>query len=143
MGPVMTTLRGFAAGPGTSMLLAAGLALTLAACARPAPTPPVKVTRAAHSGPYADGRVHVETVRYNGRDYRVSIRRLPASEIFALKVAAPGRALGGTRGDLRIVQQIALSTLRHYACRSGHRAEAIPDSARHAKGAWQMKARCV
>lgn len=113
----------------------------LAACQKAAREPRPGIT--AHAGPYADGREHVETVRYNGRDYRVSMRRLPASDIFALRVAAPGRALGGTPGDLRIVSQIALSTLRHFACADGRRARPLPDTARHEKGTWTLKARCT
>ncbi len=123
-----------------AMAKAAAVALVLCGCAR-TPTPTVHEA-AASAGPYADGRQHRERVRYNGRDYDVVIRHEGAG-IFQLVVSAPGRRLGETAGDGHIVEAIALSTLRHFACRSGARAVTIPASLKPEAGRWHMQGRCT
>ena len=115
-------------------------ALLLASCTAAPPPPAQQASPAA--GPYADGRRHHERVRYNGRDYDVALRHEGAG-IFHIVVSAPHRRLGHTAGDGRIVEGIALSTLRHFACRSGARASALPGTLKAAQGRWQLKARCV
>ncbi len=83
-----------------------------------------------------------EPVNYNGRMYRVTFRQKSGPGHYEVTVAAPGRKLGGTAGDRRIVEQIAASTVRHFNCRDGHRAHIVPGSQKHGKGRWIMQAKC-
>jgi hypothetical protein len=59
-----------------------------------------------------------------------------------VKVSAPGRRLGGTAGDERIVEQIAVSTVRHFTCRDGEQARVRSGSARMRDGVWHMVIMC-
>ncbi len=83
-----------------------------------------------------------EPVNYNGRMYRVTFRQKSGPGHYEVTVAAPGRKLGGTDGDRRIVEQIAVSTVRHFNCRDGHHARIVPGSQKHEKGRWIMQAKC-
>ncbi len=114
------------------------LAAALSACART--DNGVRVT--STSTPYADGKRHSEPVNYNGRNYVVSFTYMPRAGNYRVSVAGKGRALGGTAGDRAIVEQVARSTVRHFACPSSQKGHIIPGSQRHEGGKWHMLARC-
>lgn len=116
-----------------SILLGLGVAAT--AC-QEKPAVPVAVS------PYANGAQHTEPVVYNGRPYEVSFRFDVAAKHYEVEVAGKDRNLGASPGDQRIVEQVAASTVRHFACPTGQRGEIVPGSARHSGAAWAMRARC-
>lgn len=118
-----------------SILLGLGVAAT--ACQEKPPPVPVVAS------PYSDGAEHSEPVVYNGRRYEVSFRFDAAAKHYDVKVAGRGRKLGATPGDQAIVEQVAVSAVRHFACPTGQRGEILPGSARHAGEAWAMQARCA
>ena len=97
--------------------------------------------RTAPGGASVSGK-RTEPVNYNGRMYRVTFRQKSGPGHYEVTVAAPGRKLGGTDGDRRIVEQIAASTVRHFNCRDGHRAHIVPGTQKHEKGRWIMQAKC-
>jgi len=97
--------------------------------------------RTAPGGATVSG-TRTEPVNYNGRMYRVSFRQKSGPGHYEVVIAAPGRKLGGTDGDRRIVEQIAASTVRHFNCRDGHRARIVPGTQKHEKGRWIMQAKC-
>jgi hypothetical protein len=116
-----------------SILLGLGVAAT--ACQEKPAVPVV-------ASPYADGAQHTEPVVYNGRPYEVSFRFDAAAKHYEVTVAGKGRKIGATAGDRQIVEQIAASTVRHFACPTGQRGEIVPGSVRHAGDGWAMQARC-
>ncbi len=120
--------------------MAATLACALAACAAPqhAPSPLSDATRATSA---QGGGWRSEPVIYNGRRYAVSFRNAGANAR-QVRVAAPGRRLGATRGDGRIVSQIASSTVAHFTCRSG-KARLRPGSLKPRDGRWHMLVDCL
>lgn len=95
------------------------------------------------SSPYADGVKHTEPVFYNGKHYEVSFRFNAGADLYHVTVAGKGRRLGGTPGDQEIVEQVAVSAVRHFACPTGQRGQVVPGSARHGDGAWALDARCA
>ncbi len=97
--------------------------------------------RTAPGGAAVSG-TRTEPVNYNGRMYRVTFRQKSGPGHYEVVVAAPGRKLGGTDGDRKIVEQIAASTVRHFNCRDGHRARIVPGTQRHENGRWVMQAKC-
>ncbi|HHN66443.1 MAG TPA: hypothetical protein ENK15_00180 [Thermopetrobacter sp.] len=111
--------------------------LIVAACAQGGG--PEKAPR-LEAGPVKAAAARREPVIYNGRRYVVTFRK--AGEGWLTTVAAPGRALGGTEGDRRIVEQIARSTVRHYTCRDGQKGR-VRGPARHHDGVWRMTIRCL
>ncbi len=58
------------------------------------------------------------------------------------RVSAPGRRLGATRGDARIVAQVAASTVQHFTCRDGQKAHVRPGSLQPRNGHWLMLVDC-
>ncbi len=112
------------------------LAAALSACARA--DNGVRVT----SSPQVARASRSEPVNYNGRVYQVSLRFAPEKNAHRVTVAAPGRALGGTAGDRMIVEQVAKSTVRHFACPGRQKGRIIPGTQRHAHGKWHMLVRC-
>ncbi len=119
-------------------VLLAAVAATSAGCAKKDAAPAVG---AAPGGAKVSG-VRTEPVNYNGRMYRVSFRQKDGPGHYVVTVAAPGRKLGGTDGDRKIVERIAMSTVRHFNCRDGHKARIVPGTQKHANGRWIMQARC-
>ena len=96
--------------------------------------------RVEHSAPGLPA-ARRERVNYNGRYYDVSMQRRGGGHL--VRVSAPGRRLGATAGDRRIVEQIAASTVNYFACREGGRAKVLPGSQRHVAGRWEMVVRCM
>ena len=94
------------------------------------------------STPYADGSRHTEPVNYNGKRYQVSFRYMPQNRNYLVEVAGKGRNLGARPGDRAIVEQVASSTVRHFACPNGQKATIVPGTAHHDRGKWRMNARC-
>ncbi len=119
-----------------SLLLLAGLALPPGGCARDEGA----AIRVEHRPPGLPA-ARRERVNYNGRYYDVSMRHRAGGHL--VRIAAPGRKLGGTAGDRRIVEQIAISTVGYFACREGGRARVVPGSQRHGAGRWEMMVRCM
>ena len=116
------------------LALAAGLALS--ACEQPS-----RVEVAV--SPYADGQEHVEPIVFNGKRYDVSFRFRPAGNHYEVTVQGKGRKLGATPGDRQIVEQVAVSAVRHFACATGQRGEVVAGSPQHGGSAWGMQVRCA
>jgi hypothetical protein len=95
------------------------------------------------ASPYADGIEHIEPVVYNGKSYDVGFRFSAAGNMYEVTVAGKGRRLGGTAGDQKIVEQVAISAVRHFACPTGQRGEVVAGSTRHGGSAWGMQVRCT
>ena len=125
-------------------MLAAGL---LAGCAEqgrqgmePRNVPLPKARRSVAKGADTE-QWRTEPVIFNGRRYTVSFRKTGRNTRLA-KVRAPGRRLGTSRGDGRIVAEVAASTVHHFTCRDSQRAGVLPGSLRPAHGAWLMTITC-
>lgn len=96
------------------------------------------------SSPYADGVNHTEPVFYNGRHYDVSFRFDAHANAYEVSVAGKGgRSLGSEAGDQAIIEAIATSTVRHFACAASQKASVMPGSPRHSDGRWSLQARCA
>jgi hypothetical protein len=117
--------------------LALAMGLVVSGCEQPPQGPAVVVS------PYADGGEHVEPIVYNGKRYEVSLRFQPAGNVYDVTVAGNGRKLGGTPGDQQIVEQVAISAVRHFGCATGQRSQVISGSARHGGSAWGLQVRCA
>ncbi len=87
------------------------------------------------------GGWRTEPVIFNGRRYAVSFRN-SGSRTRQVKVSAPGRKLGVTRGDGKVVAQIASSTVAHFTCKSG-KARVRAGTARPTNGHWRMLVDCL
>lgn len=95
------------------------------------------------SSPYADGVTHTEPVFYNGKHYDVSFRFNAHANAYEVTVAGKGgRPLAAGDGDRVIVEAIGTSTVRHFACATGHKSAVVPGTTRHAAGRWDMRTRC-
>ena len=116
--------------------LALAMGLTVSGCEQPSGV-------AVAASPYADGARYVEPVVYNGKRYDVSLRFQPAVKVYDVTVAGKGRKLGGTPGDRQIVEQVAISAVRHFGCPTGQRGQVVSGSARHAGSHWGMQVRCA
>ena len=115
---------------------AAGLFVLLAGCSGQKAT----VTR----NPYLDGAAHKEPVFYNGKHYDMRFRYLAASNSYDINIAGRGgRKLGNKPGDAKIVREVVVSALRHFACARGQKGHVVPGSIRHESGSWRMQARCL
>jgi len=118
----------------------AALALLGACAQQPMPEDaPVPQARPQAAGSAAGWRT--EPVIYNGRRYAVAFRRVGARERL-VKISAPGRRLGSTKGDGRVVAQIATSAVHHFTCRDGQAARVKPGSLRARGGAWTLVVIC-
>ena len=80
-----------------------------------------------------------EPVIYNGRRYQVAFRQRGAGH-FDVRISAPGRRLGHTAGDGRIVRAVAAAAVHHFRCRSSQQARL--HDVRAENGRWVMKASC-
>jgi hypothetical protein len=116
--------------------LALAMGLALSGCEQPRGAVIV-------SSPYADGAEYTEPVVYNGKRYDVSLRYQAAGNLYDVTVAGNGRKLGGTPGDQQIVEQVAISAVRHFGCPTGQRGHVVSGSARHGGSAWGMQVRCA
>lgn len=116
--------------------LAMALGVVLSGCEKPSGVTVV-------SSPYADGVEHIEPVVYNGKRYDVSFRFQAAGNIYEVTVAGKGRKLGATPGDQQIVEQVAISAVRHFACPTGQRGQVVSGSTQHGGSAWGMQVRCA
>jgi hypothetical protein len=88
------------------------------------------------SSPYQSGQRQTEPVFYNGQQYEVSFTFNAIANVYDMIVSGSGgRPLGGTPGDRKVVEAIAASAVRHFAC---------PDrqKGRHNGSAWELQARC-
>lgn len=123
-------------------LAIAGMAVAvLAGCAAERPKLVVANT---NPSPYASGNIHTEPLFYNGKTYQVRMQHVVAEQVFNVNVSAPGRLLGKTAGDERIVSEVGRNAVRHFACSDSQRAQVEPGSARPAVNAgWDMRVRCV
>ena len=117
--------------------LALAMGLAVSGCEQPGEA------AAVVSSPYADGAEHVEPIVYNGKRYDVSLRFLAPANVYDVTVAGTGRKLGGTPGDRQIVEQVAMSAVRHFGCPTGQRGQVVEGSARHGGSAWGMQVRCA
>ena len=111
----------------------------LAACAAEQQQP-VLTNAPAKKQAHATGW-RTEPIIYNGRRYAVSFRNTGGSSR-QVKVAAPGRKLGATRGDGRVVEQVASSTVAHFTCKSG-KARVRAGSMKPVDGSWRMIVDCI
>lgn len=85
------------------------------------------------------GRWRTEPVIYNGRRYALSWRKTPG-DAFEARIAAPGRKLGATKGDARIIREVAGAAMHHFNCKSSERARV--SALRPVNGRWEMLVRC-
>ena len=93
---------------------------------------------------YRNGETQTQPVIYNGKPYRVGFTFRSATNLYDVTVSGKGgRPLGGKDGDRKIVEQIASSTVRHYACRDSQKGRILPGTAQHSGKKWRMQARCV
>ncbi len=124
-------------------LLLAGMAcaVLLAGCARREELPPPPVAKKARPASTHATGWRTEPVIYNGRRYAVSFRQT-GRHTRLVKVSAPGRKLGATKGDGRIIAEVATSTVHHYTCRDSQRASLRPGSLRPRNGQWRMTVVC-
>ena len=96
------------------------------------------------SSPYSSGETHTEPVVFNGRPYTVAFAFKASDDAYDVTVAGKnGRPLGGQEGDRKIVEQIASSTVRHFACPDSKKGRIVPGSTKHVGDKWQMRARCA
>lgn len=95
------------------------------------------------NSPYSSGQTHVEPVVYNGRRYNVAFRFQAAQNLYDVRISAAGRKLQGRAGDRKVVEQLATSAVRHFACPSGLKGQIVPGSQVHDGQAWKLKARCA
>ncbi len=116
------------------------LVILVSACA--AEKPKLAVVN-DNPSPYAQGQTHTEPLYYNGRTYRVQFRHIIEQKVFDVNVSVPGRQLGSTSGDARIVTEVGRNAVNHFACRSSQKAQIVPDSPAPANGGWNMQAKCV
>jgi hypothetical protein len=117
------------------VLLVAGLAL--AACDKPA-------ARVYSALPAAAERAeHNEPVFYNGKHYSVRFKFNDASRTYDVTISGKGRSLGSGAGDRQVVEQIAISAVRHFACPTGQKGHVVPGTPRHTGTAWSLQARCA
>ncbi len=120
-----------------AMMLMVGAVAVLAACQTRSN---VRVV----SSPYSSGKTHTEPVVFNGKPYTVGLTYRAQRDAYDVTVSGQnGRALGGTDGDRKIVEQIGSSTVRHYACPSSKKGRIVPGSSRHTGKNWLMQAKCV
>ncbi len=117
--------------------LALAMGMVLSGCEKP----PSGVTIV--SSPYADGVEHVEPIVYNGKRYDVSFRFKASDNHYDVTVEGRGRKIGATAGDQKIVEQVAISAVRHFACPTGQRGQVVSGSAQHAGSGWAMRVRCA
>ena len=95
------------------------------------------------SSPYANGVAHTEPVNYNGKSYAVRFRFNATLNVYDVTVRGKGRVLGSKPGDQAVVEQVAKSAIRHFACPNGQKGYTVPGTARHAAGSWHMQTRCA
>ena len=122
--------------PSRSVLYASmtAAAMLLAACAG-APTMPERAAPIT-----AETQAwRAEPVIYNGRRYRVAFRKR-ADGRYDVRISAPGRRLGHTAGDGRIMRAVAEAAVHHFHCRSSQ--EVRLRNLRPEKGRWLMEASC-
>ena len=125
-------------------LVAVLLAACLLAGACAAEKPRLAVPVNTNPSPYASGKIHTEPLFYNGRTYQVRMQHVVAEQVFSVNVSAPGRTLGNTSGDQRIVSEVGRNAVNHFACPDGQRAQVEPGSEKPAVNAgWDMRVRCV
>lgn len=116
------------------LILAAGLALT--GCDK---APAAKIV----SQPQQPDVSRSEPVNYNGKHYTVDFAYSRTQNAYQVKISGKGRLLGGEDGDRKIVEQIAVSAVRHFACPDRAKGQVVPGTTRHTGSAWELQARCV
>jgi hypothetical protein len=95
------------------------------------------------SSPYQSGQRHTEPVFYNGQQYEVSFTFNAIGNVYDMIVSGSGgRPLGGTPGDRKVVEAIAASAVRHFACPDRQKGHIVANSTRHNGSAWELQARC-
>ena len=82
-------------------------------------------------------------LRYRSAASQRSSRRLAWGAMLVVQTTGKGRTLGATPGDRQIVEQVAISAVRHFACPTGQRGQVVSGSAQHADSAWGMQVRCA
>ncbi|MGE0210496.1 MAG: hypothetical protein AB7S41_02275 [Parvibaculaceae bacterium] len=118
-----------------SVLFLLAASLPLAACDKPA----ARIV----SQPQQPDVSHSEPVYYNGKHYMVDFAFSRPQNAYQVKVSGKGRSLGGEEGDRKIIEQIAISAVRHFACPDRAKGQVVPGTTRHTGSAWQLQARCV
>ena len=114
--------------------------LTVSACASEKP----KLAMVnANPSPYAQGQAHTEPLFYNGRTYQVQFRHIVAEQVFDVNVSAPGRSLGKTPADSRIVSEVGRNAINHFACKDDQKAQIVDGSVQPGTVGWKMRAQCV
>jgi hypothetical protein len=123
-------------------IFALGVAFALQACGGlPGTGVTASVAPVMNPAPAGDGVARREPVFFNGKLYDVSYRFDRLDAAYAMIVEGQrGRAL--TVGDGPASEQLAISSLSHFACPTKLRAKAVQGSLRHEAGKFHLKARC-
>ena len=102
---------------------------------------PEKVARAARANRLPEPKWRTEPVIFNGRRYALAFR--PAGKgRHVVRLSAPGRKLGGGKGDAKVVRELATASMHHFTCRDSQKAHIEKGTLRHANGKWLMTVRC-
>jgi hypothetical protein len=123
--------------------IAAALAVSVCVVSCTSTRQPATVTASTPSIHQAGKRMS-EPVFYNGKHYDVSFTFNSALNAYDMTVAGDGgRKIGSTPGDQKIVEQIASSTVRHFACPTGQKGYILAGSSRYRdNGTWALQAAC-
>ncbi len=114
-------------------------AMALAGCEKRAEAPPLVLKAPDPAEFRAKVGWRTEPVVFNGKRYDVAWRRtVPGS--FVVRISAPGRRLGSTKEDERIMREVAGAAIRHFNCKSSQRARVT--LMRAVRGRWEMLVRC-
>ncbi len=124
-------------------MLSAMFGLTVLAISACASEKPKLVAINTNPSPYAQGQAHTEPLYYNGRTYQVQFRHIVAEQVFDVNVSAPGRSLGKTPADSRIVSEVGRNAINHFTCKDGQKAQIVDGSVQPGTVGWKMRARCV
>ena len=118
--------------------LAAAMALALAGCREGAPASGIVLEAPPPEAARPTGW-RTEPVIFNGHRYLLRWRRTPG-DAYEARISAPGRRLGATEGDERVVREVAAAAMHHFNCRS--REQARVSALRPVNGRWEMLVRC-
>jgi len=91
-----------------------------------------------------NGVAHTEPVHFNGQRYTITFQYQSSLSGYDVTVRRPKRPLRNTQGDRSSAVEVATSSVSHFACPKGQRAQMVPGSATFAAPtAWSIKARCA
>ena len=114
-------------------------AILLTGCERKADRPPLVIKAPDPDAFRQKQGWRTEPVVFNGKRYNVAWRQTVAGT-YVVRISAPGRRLGATKGDERIMREVAGAAIRHFNCKSSQRARV--GLTRAVRGRWELIVRC-